>query len=912
MRLKLFIEDQHGQKASLSVHAWNLIKDIKDAIQAQLHFPATRQRLFFSNRELRNTRSLCDSNISDGSKLFLELAPVAPMNKTIIRHYGNTPCPGTLKKIVRSSRMGLIQGLAPRLAMDGTGGTYFLRNPRRQTVAVFKPADEEPFAPSNPRNYVGKMGQVGFRKGILSGEGYLREVAAFLLDNQTGFSGVPMTTIAEMQDPAFHFSGKGMGRASDGGTKIGSLQEYVRYDDTAGDLAAKMFPANEIHKIAILDIRIANTDRNEANILVRRPDLHSGDKDMHLIPIDHAYSLPDTLEIAWTDWVWLEWPQAKVPFDEKTREFVRNLDIDRDIELLRSNLGIREACLRTMKITCTVLKKGVAAGLTLRQIAGIICRNDLDVPSELEAMCTQAYKMAQTAQEQHRIKVPKKLSDKEFNRRFRRKSAAAPPGLSRSISYNDFKHLKVGHDGFEVSQIRDLDSEIIQRRLDETTHTWHLEVGRKNQFRRLRSKPLSKLFFDYLGKLLDQHVEICARQMPRSPYAASPSGCSSASPIDSPSFCSLNSPSGSKPRSSWLVVQDSSSFYYKRREQGKNNNDNDDDKDNDHDRDQHDHDHDDDYDDKETSLSFKKTQVVKLQKRRTSMISTALKQTSSHISSSNRTSPEAVSKLRSARSPTSKASDPLSFTHEMHSGWDSHIPTFGAAFSPVAEVPQAKSSDSSDWSSRSELETEDHDHQNRTDGTHDAHDQTRHWRASETKFNSQAKISGFAPPLGRSSLNDRYRDQHHSVSTSIPMSMPRGIGAGMMKNNGGIPIASREDSERRVALAKQRQRQILSKSAPRKVPAWKPSWKIRREKQQINSQGNSVRSIGNRPPLSPLGKMEAAVNPIDTTCIGSSQPRRVVGGFSSNSSTSKPVPTFASAGAPYRNTGFVFDDELEF
>lgn len=49
-------------------------------------------------------------------------------------------------------------------------------------VAAFKPRDEEPFAPLNPKKFQGKLGQQGIRKGLRSGEAYLREVAACLLD----------------------------------------------------------------------------------------------------------------------------------------------------------------------------------------------------------------------------------------------------------------------------------------------------------------------------------------------------------------------------------------------------------------------------------------------------------------------------------------------------------------------------------------------------------------------------------------------------------------------------------------------------------------------------------------------------------------------------------------------------------
>ena len=59
-------------------------------------------------------------------------------------------------------------GLAPSLSLDGMGGTYILRDAKRRPVAAFKPRDEEPFAPNNPRGLAGKMGQPGIHPAIPS------------------------------------------------------------------------------------------------------------------------------------------------------------------------------------------------------------------------------------------------------------------------------------------------------------------------------------------------------------------------------------------------------------------------------------------------------------------------------------------------------------------------------------------------------------------------------------------------------------------------------------------------------------------------------------------------------------------------------------------------------------------------
>jgi hypothetical protein len=77
-----------------------------------------------------------------------------------------------------------------------------LRGSNKKTIAVFKPIDEEAFAPNNPRDHVGPFGSKTFRVGVLSGESCIREVAAFLLDYK-GFSGVPPTTLVATSHDSF-------------------------------------------------------------------------------------------------------------------------------------------------------------------------------------------------------------------------------------------------------------------------------------------------------------------------------------------------------------------------------------------------------------------------------------------------------------------------------------------------------------------------------------------------------------------------------------------------------------------------------------------------------------------------------------------------------------------------------------
>jgi hypothetical protein len=82
-----------------------------------------------------------------------------------------------------------------------------------------------------------------------------------------------------------------------------------------------------VHKIAILDIRILNLDRNEQNILVRdreKEDKKTGRKIVvkTLVPIDHGLCIPDNLAVCSYDLAWLSWRQASQPFSQRSLEFI--------------------------------------------------------------------------------------------------------------------------------------------------------------------------------------------------------------------------------------------------------------------------------------------------------------------------------------------------------------------------------------------------------------------------------------------------------------------------------------------------------------------------------------------------------------------------------------------------------------
>jgi hypothetical protein len=295
----------------------------------------------------------------------------------------------------------VLEGLVyhePELCEEGLNGTYFLRNKQGRRIAVFKPIDEEGDNADNPKRSFNDEQFVN--KGILPGEGAQREVAAYLLD-RGHFHSVPQTTMAALSHPSFRSSAL----SGDAVTKIGSLQEFIDNDGSAEDLGPKQFRVRDVHKIGVLDLRIFNTDRHAGNILITE----ESDGSYRLTPIDQGLSLPPTLEHAWFDW--LHWPQAKLPFDAETRSYIRHINVNEDAALLEK-LAIRSDCIRTMKISSTLLKKGAAAGLTLYEIGSMACRTVIDQPSVLEKMYERASK--ETQDEAALLQILDRLMDAEI------------------------------------------------------------------------------------------------------------------------------------------------------------------------------------------------------------------------------------------------------------------------------------------------------------------------------------------------------------------------------------------------------------------------------------------------------------------------------------------------------------------
>jgi hypothetical protein len=153
---------------------------------------------------------------------------------------------------------------------------------------------------NNPRGFCNSTRGEGLKKGTRIGEGAFREVAAYILDhpaegrrsyserNLQGFAGVPPTMMVHCSHKAFHYPLEKSWNFTRK-PKLGSLQQFVPAFSNCEDMGPANFPVQEVHKIAVLDMRLANTDRNGSNILACQDTNNS----IVLVPIDHGYCLPE-------------------------------------------------------------------------------------------------------------------------------------------------------------------------------------------------------------------------------------------------------------------------------------------------------------------------------------------------------------------------------------------------------------------------------------------------------------------------------------------------------------------------------------------------------------------------------------------------------------------------------------------
>jgi len=320
-------------------------------------------------------QSSIEVNINDTRQEF-----IAPIEAT-------SP-PGFSNLIMQAGKA--LKKLPPTLVEEGLGGTYFFHGEGSNVLGVFKPTDEDALSLNNPKGYYSPSVR-RFKENFSSGETSIRECAAYLLDIDN-FSGVPATDLVICHHPAFSpnreliiYPSQTPYNKLQGKFKVGSFQEFKNNHGSLEDIGTTALPIEEVHKIALLDIRIANTDRHEGNILYRKDkNPLTGNIEYNLIPIDHAFSLPCDFSDIW--FCWRNWSQAKEKMSDRTKAYIAKLDIEKDIQLLQSKFPdvFNAKHFFVMRVMNALLQYGAQLDLSFYDLACIICPPSQGQISRLE------------------------------------------------------------------------------------------------------------------------------------------------------------------------------------------------------------------------------------------------------------------------------------------------------------------------------------------------------------------------------------------------------------------------------------------------------------------------------------------------------------------------------------------------
>ena len=282
------------------------------------------------------------------------------------------PCDPAFEDLVRDVEHAITSGILPERIWQGSSGSYFVRNQRKDIVAVFKPKTEEPYSVLNPK-YTKWCQRMCCpccfgRKCLLHNQGYLSEAGASVVSEWLQLDIVPKTKLVWLASETFNYSriAKAKSNAKKGimaktpaigkrfkrlglPLKVGSLQTFVKGYKNA-DECLKRFSYEQLpqktlknfqlqfEKLVILDYIIRNTDRGNDNWLIRF-DLNSeeekqgeGEEEgenwnvvqvpkISIAAIDNGLAFPfkhpDTWRTYPYQWAWLQ-PYSDVPFSEET------------------------------------------------------------------------------------------------------------------------------------------------------------------------------------------------------------------------------------------------------------------------------------------------------------------------------------------------------------------------------------------------------------------------------------------------------------------------------------------------------------------------------------------------------------------------------------------------------------------
>uniref|UniRef100_A0A0M3IEA1 Phosphatidylinositol 4-kinase type 2 n=1 Tax=Ascaris lumbricoides TaxID=6252 RepID=A0A0M3IEA1_ASCLU len=235
-------------------------------------------------------------------------------------------------------------GIHPLRIPSGSSGSYFIRDVNGEIIAVFKPKDEEPFAPLNPKWPKFFQRILCFccfgRACLIPNNGYLSETGASLVDEKLKLHIVPKTRVVKLASPAFFYS-RSFWKRKVPKLKAGSYQLFVNGYVGASSIvpdwskeghSCPLSPMEAdrfkilFQKMCVLDYVIRNTDRHMDNWLIR----YEKENILEVAAIDNGLAFPikhpeTTSRLRPFPFGWAQLSWAKLSWDEELR--ARLLDL---------------------------------------------------------------------------------------------------------------------------------------------------------------------------------------------------------------------------------------------------------------------------------------------------------------------------------------------------------------------------------------------------------------------------------------------------------------------------------------------------------------------------------------------------------------------------------------------------------
>lgn len=234
-----------------------------------------------------------------------------------------------IKDFIKEAQLALDQGVLPRHVTEATGESYILFDQEEKPLGFFK---------------------------IGSPDEILCECIGYRLDH-AGFAGVPPTEQTRMKCESLW------------GNRRGSFQLFVGGGYVMGHLPFQEYetvPDEQVRKIAILDIRLLNSDRHEYNLIYENETL---------IPIDHSEILTTNSLVGF---LWTEWPQAHTLFSEGERAYIEHLNPMEDYRLLIDEFKFSRSRAATCYLATLFLQIGMKCGFTVGEIGGLMLLRQLE------------------------------------------------------------------------------------------------------------------------------------------------------------------------------------------------------------------------------------------------------------------------------------------------------------------------------------------------------------------------------------------------------------------------------------------------------------------------------------------------------------------------------------------------------